>query len=119
MTIDHSMSSAPSSMNRDDFLSALETMRRHLELIDALSEHGEELERIYAEIKEAGIESGYLLAVDPYSLRADPRDLSSPVKLIWHATEHEGERIFVIFYPKRGGKEEPFPRLAPRFEQVE
>lgn len=74
MTIDRSTSSAPSSINRDDLLSALETMRRHLELTDALSEHGEELER---------------------------------------------KRIFVIFYPKRGGKKEPFPRLAPRFEQVE
>ncbi len=110
MTIDQSMPSAPSSMNRDDFLSALEAMRRHLELTDALSEHGEELEHIYAEIREAGIESGYLCAVDPHFLRADPWDLSSPAKPLWHATEHEGKRIFVVFYPKRGGREEPFSR---------
>lgn len=93
-------------------------MRRHLELADALSEHGEELEQIYTEIKEAGIESGYLCAVDPHFLRADPWDMSSPIKLIWRVTRHEGKRIFVVFYPKRGGPEEPFPRQRVEVEDV-
>lgn len=116
MTIEHSMPSAPSSMTLDDFLDALKRLRRHLELAEALSEYGDQLEHIYAEIKEAGIESGYLWAIDPYLLHADPWDMSSPIKLIWRITEHEGKRIFVVFYPKRTGQEEPFPRQRPEIE---